>query len=248
MTDALYLHDAYLRRFTGHVVAHGDGSTVLLDRTAFYPTGGGQPSDTGSLRTSSGPVWRVGSVEKGPDGVRHILEPTAPPPAVGEEVEGEIDWPLRHRHMRYHTFLHLLSGVVYHRFASGITGGQIHADRARMDFSLPTFSKEVAQELLDEVNRRAAGDLPVSVRFIPRAELERDPALVRVARDLLPDVDPVRLIDIGGFDVQADGGTHVHSTREVGRARIERLENKGARNKRLYVVLEEATAEEAHGP
>ncbi len=238
MTEALYLRDSSLRSVDARVTAV-EGSAVVLDRSAFYPAGGGQPSDQGVLRTSDGRKWTVGSAEKGPSGILHRLADSSGPPEPNEAVSGEIDWTIRHRHMRYHTLLHLLSGVVYRRFHSGITGGQIYVDRARMDFSLPEFSREIAADLLEEVNRIAAEGVPVEVRFVPRQELAADPSLVRVARELLPNVDPVRLIQIGTYDIQADGGTHVRSTTELGRARIERLENKGARNKRLYVSLED---------
>ena len=236
-TEALYLSDSYQRTFEARVVS-STPRAVVLDRTAFYPTGGGQPSDQGTLRGPDDRVWHVESVEKTSFGIVHHLQESDAPPA-GIDLHGEVRWDLRYPHMRYHTALHLLSGVVFRRFGSGITGGQIYANRARMDFSLPEFSRELAGELLDQLNRTAAEGLPVSVRFLPRAAIVADPTLVRVARELLPDVDPVRLIEIGQFDVEADGGTHVRSTREVGTARLERLENKGARNKRLYMVLDE---------
>ncbi len=238
MTERVYLTDSYLRSFEATVTSQ-DGSGVILDRTAFYPGGGGQPPDRGTLRGPDGTLWLVSAVEEGGAGLVHRLAGDASPPSEGARLVGAVDWTLRHRHMRYHTLLHLLSGVVFHRFGSDITGGQIYADRARMDFSLPDFSASLAADLLEEVNRRAAEDLKVEVRFVPRSRLTEEPSLVRVARHLLPEVDPVRLIDIGGFDVQADGGTHVPSTREVGRARVERLENKGARNKRLYLTLDD---------
>jgi len=233
----LFQRDAYLRRFSARVAAVTP-TGVRLDRTAFYPTGGGQPSDTGTLHDSSaGVTWNVVAATKLDDGIDHTLEPSDPRPQPGSIVEGTIDWPRRYAHMRYHTLLHVLSGVVFQRYASGISGGQIAVDGARMDFALPEFSREVAGSLVEEVNRVAATPLSVAVRFVPRAELARDPTLVRVAAELLPTVDPVRLIDIGGFDVQADGGTHVRSTGELGSAVVTRLENKGARNKRLYVRL-----------
>ncbi|HZY91488.1 MAG TPA: alanyl-tRNA editing protein [Thermoplasmata archaeon] len=238
MTVGLYLEDSYLRRFDGTVIGHGDGG-VLLDRTVFYPSGGGQPTDRGELRDDTGQRWTVEAVEKSPGGILHRISGGGLP-AVGTTLHGEIDWDLRYRHMRYHTALHLLSGVVYHRFGSGITGGQIYADRARTDFSLPEFSRDLASTLLDELNRKARESIPVHVRWIPRSALLADPSLVRVAKELLPDVDPVRLIEIGEFDVQADGGTHVRSTSELGSARLEKLENKGARNKRLYLSLDES--------
>jgi len=140
--------------------------------------------------------------------------------------------------MRYHTALHILSGVVYRRIGSGITGNQITAERARMDFSIPNFDRSLAEALIEGINEVARERRPVSVRSISRADAEKDPTLVRVARELMPDVEVVRLIDIEGFDVQADGGTHVANTSEVGVARLEKVKNKGARNKRLYLTLD----------
>lgn len=239
MTDALYLSDAYLHRFEARVVSR-TAEGVLLDRTAFYPMGGGQPSDRGAIRTTDG-TTSVGVVEvrKSPEGILHVLEGSSTL-SPGTPVAGEIDWARRYAHMRYHTALHILSGVVYRRIGSGITGNQIAADRARMDFSIPEFDRALAENLIEGVNAVVRERRPVTVRSLPRSEAEKDPTLVRVAQELLPDVETVRLIDIEGFDVQADGGTHVANTAEVGLARLERVENKGARNKRLYLTLEAA--------
>jgi misacylated tRNA(Ala) deacylase len=235
MTEGLYLRDAYRRSFDAFVSSSAPGE-VELSATAFYPTGGGQPSDRGRLVSSEGRSWDVVGVEKGPSGsIRHRIDGELP--STGSAVQGEIDWPLRYAHMRYHTCLHILSGVVFHRFGSGITGGQIYADRARMDLSLPEFGRDTAEGLLADVNRVVREDRPIQVRFLSRAEAANDPTLVRVASELMPDVEEVRLIDIGGFDVQADGGTHVRSTREVGEVSLLKIENKGAKNKRLYVSV-----------
>jgi Ser-tRNA(Ala) deacylase AlaX len=155
---------------------------------------------------------------------------------AGAEVHGAIDWERRYTHMRYHTCVHVLSGVVFRRFGSGITGGQIYENRARVDFALPEFRRELAEELVAETNDIVRRGLPVRVRFLSREDAERDPSLVRVARELMPNVPDVRLIDIEGFDVQADGGTHVRSTSEIGRVQLHKFENKGARNRRLYVT------------
>jgi misacylated tRNA(Ala) deacylase len=234
MTDGLYLVDAYLREFDAQVVAiAGDG--VLLDRTAFYPEGGGQPGDAGLLANRSGTQWKVTGVAKSPDGVLHRIEGPVLP--AGEAVHGVVDWELRYAHMRYHTCLHILSGVVYHRFGSDITGGQIYRDRARMDLSLPEFDRHLADEVVAEVNRVVLRDLPISVRFVPREELDQHPGLVRVDAQLVPEVRELRVIDIHGFDAQADGGTHVRSTGEVGPVTLQKIENKGSRNKRLYLTL-----------
>ena len=232
--DALYLTDAYRRELTSRVTETAAGAVVLTD-TVFYPQGGGQPCDQGTLHWGEGRTFRVLDVQKGPEGILHRGEGELPP--VGTEVTGRIDWDRRYAHMRYHTCLHILSGVVFHRFGSGITGGQIYEDRARMDLSLPDLNAATVEEILSGVNRVVEEDRPIHVRSLSREEAERDPSLVRVARELMPEVDRVRLIDIEGFDVQADGGTHVRSTWEVGRVSLRKLENKGSRNKRLYLTL-----------
>jgi misacylated tRNA(Ala) deacylase len=234
MTEALYQHDAYQTEFDS-AVTFADGSTVLLAATAFYPTGGGQPCDTGVLMDPSGREFHVLEVSKTPEGISHLLD--APGLAVGSKVHGRVDWDRRLAYMRHHTALHILSGVVFRRFGSGITGGQIYADRARMDFSMPEFNREVAEELIEGMNDVVRQNIPIRVRFVSRMEIQRDPSLIRVAAHLVPDVETVRLIDIEGFDVQADGGTHVRSTAEVGLARLVGIENKGARNKRMTLAL-----------
>ncbi len=234
MTEALYLRDAYLRTFVARVT-EVEPPYVVLDRSGFYPSGGGQPGDVGSFRSGDGESWRVTEVEKSVKGIRHSVEPA--PPGVGTELEGTLDWDRRYTHMRYHTCLHILSGVVFRRFGSDITGGQIYFDRARMDLSLPEFDRVIADDVVREMNDVISRALPVSVRFATREELQANPSLVRVDAQLMPDVPEVRLIDIEGFDVQADGGTHVRSTSEVGEVRLQKIENKGARNKRLYLTL-----------
>ena len=236
MTDALYLADAYLKQFDAEV-ASVSPEGVYLDRTAFYPAGGGQPADRGRLTLSDDRSVGVADVRKTPEGILHVVNPGSEL-SSGSRVVGELDWPRRFAHMRYHTALHILSGVVYRRIGSGITGNQITAERARMDFSIPEFDRALAESLIEGVNAVVRERRPVTVRSLPRSEAEKDPTLVRVAQELMPEVEVVRLIDIEGFDVQADGGTHVANTSEVGVARLERIENKGARNKRLYLVLD----------
>ncbi|HZY71297.1 MAG TPA: alanyl-tRNA editing protein [Thermoplasmata archaeon] len=238
MRGALYLTDAYLRTVDATIDGEAEGG-VVLHQSVFYPEGGGQPGDSGVLRGASGTEWVVSGARKGPTGVVHLID-RPPFPHVGATVRAEIDWTRRYQHMRYHTCLHLLSGAVFRRFGSGITGGQIYTDRARTDFALPEFGREVAEQLIADVNRVVSEARPIHVRSIPRAEAERDPTLVRVAAELMPQVEEVRLIDIEGYDVQADGGTHVRSTAEVGKVRLQKIENKGGRNKRLYLTLDAA--------
>lgn len=237
MTELLYLDRAYSIEFDARVLASGEAGTEL-DRTLFYPEGGGQPSDAGLLTRADGTSWEVHRVEKSAGRARHHLEgPGAPAP--GERVHGRLDWPRRYLHMRYHTAVHLLSGAAFARFGSDITGSQIAATGARLDLVLPEANRATCETLVEAANQEIAAGGPVEVRWVDAAELERSPSLVRVRRDLVPAGERLRLIDIVGFDVQADGGTHVRSTREVGPIRFDRFENKGARNKRLYVHLDE---------
>jgi misacylated tRNA(Ala) deacylase len=235
VTEALYLDDGYLRAFSATVAEAGPG-WAILDRSGFYPTGGGQPHDVGVLVSDGDRRWEVSSVEKSDRGIVHRLAEPAHVPE-GTAVHGAIDWRRRYACMRYHSCLHILSGVVYRRFGSDITGGQIYPDRARMDLSIPGFDRRLAEDLIREVNEVVRRAHPISVRFVPLVEAERHPEWVRVERDLMPQGSEIRLIDIEGFDAQADGGTHVRTTAEVGLVSLEKIENKGARNKRLYVTV-----------
>ncbi|MCI4334651.1 MAG: alanyl-tRNA editing protein [Thermoplasmata archaeon] len=237
MSALLYLDSAYQTHFEATVLGTGPEG-VELDRTLFYPEGGGQPHDEGWLSAADGARWRVNRVSKSSGTVRHQLEP-GPSPVDGLAVRGTVDWARRHRNMRYHTAVHLLSGAAFARFGSDITGSQIASTGARLDLALPEARRETAEELIREANLQVEAARRVEVRWVDAAELERTPSLVRVRRDLVPPGERLRLIDIVGFDVQADGGTHVRSTAEVGPIRLDRFENKGARNKRLYVQLEE---------
>jgi misacylated tRNA(Ala) deacylase len=170
--------------------------------------------------------------------VLHRLEGDAPPP--GTPVHGEIEWQRRYALMRHHTALHSMSGVIFQLFGSTVTGGQMYPDRARMDFLLPDLSAERLRQIEERTNVLLTEGHPVSVRFLPRAEAFQIPDLIRTRVNLLPEgIDTVRVIDIQGIDQQADGGTHVANTREVGRVRIARSENKGKDNKRIEIVLED---------
>jgi misacylated tRNA(Ala) deacylase len=233
-TDLLYARDAYLREFDATVVdARPEG--VVLDRTTFYPTGGGQPHDLGWLRWDGGEA-RVVNVRKAGAEVLHELD--GPAPAPGTAVHGSIDWERRYALMRHHTALHSMSGVIYQLYGSTVTGGQMYPDRARMDFEMPDLSAERLQTIEARTNELLAEGHPVSVRVLPRAEAFQIPDLIRTKVNLLPEgIDQIRVVTIEGIDQQADGGTHVANTREVGRVRIARSENKGKGNKRVEIVL-----------
>jgi misacylated tRNA(Ala) deacylase len=237
-TEQLYSTDAYLQAFDAQVVEVTPEGWLVLDRTAFYPTGGGQPHDLGAL-TWEGGSSSVVEVRKQGDLVLHRLEGEAPAP--GTPVHGQIDWQRRHALMRHHTALHSMSGVIFQLYGSTVTGGQMYPDRARMDFEMPDLSSERLQQIEARTNELLAEGHPVSVRFLPRDEAFEIPDLIRTRVNLLPeDIQTIRVINIEGIDQQADGGTHVSNTREVGRVRITRSENKGKGNKRLEIVLEGA--------
>ncbi len=236
-TELLYGLDSYRREFDATVVDVTPEGAVVLDRTAFYPTGGGQPHDLGSL-TWDGTTAAVVEVRKTAAAVLHRLEGAAPP-ARGTRVHGQIDWDRRYALMRTHTALHSMSGVIYQLYGATVTGGQMYPDRARMDFEMPDLSSERLRTIETRTNELLAEGHPVTVSILPRATAFQIPDLIRTRVNLLPEgIDQIRVVNIEGVDQQADGGTHVANTREVGRVRITRSENKGKGNKRVEIVLE----------
>jgi misacylated tRNA(Ala) deacylase len=233
-SDLLYLRDAELRTFTAHVVAVRDDA-VALDRTAFYPTGGGQPHDTGTLgglpvvdvRNEDGLVW-------------HRLD-GGPVPDEGTEVAGEVDWDRRHRLMRTHTAMHVLCGVIWNEWRVPVTGGNMEPLSARMDFEFDPLPEGFAARIEELVNAEIAADRPVRVEFLPRETAVMDEDLIRTKVSLIPEsVQEIRVVDIVGLDKQADGGTHVRSTGEIGRFRVVKTESKGKGNKRIRVEIHDA--------
>ncbi|MEW6635189.1 MAG: alanyl-tRNA editing protein [Actinomycetota bacterium] len=235
MTEELFLKDSYLREFEARIVRLG-GREVVLDRTAFYPGGGGQPPDRGSL--GIGPVRAsVVDVRREGGSIVHVLD--NPIPGTVRELKGELDWERRYAHMRHHTALHVLSGVIWRSFGAKVTGGQMRADRARMDFSFPgEWTAEVVGEIERLTNEALAEGRPVRVYELPREEALKNPDLIRTQVNLVPErVRMIRIVEIEGMDTQADGGTHVANTREVGRMEITNHKSKGRQNKRVEFVL-----------
>jgi misacylated tRNA(Ala) deacylase len=237
MTTPLYHTDAYLRAFDARVLGV-EGDDVALDQTAFYPTGGGQPHDGGEF-TQGGRRWRVTGVRRAGDLIWHTLQ-GAGAPAVGDLVHGEIDWERRYKLMRTHTALHLLCGVIWRDYQAPVTGGNMDTDEGRLDFELPGFSNELAQEIVARVNVEIDADRPVEVRILPREEAFLIPDLIRTKINLLPEgISEVRTVNIVGLDLQADGGTHVARTGEVGRVSLVKTRSKGASNKRIIIKIVE---------
>ncbi len=234
MTEEIAAIDAYQRSVEATIVEVVDDA-VVLDRTVFYPRGGGQPGDTGSLRTVEADVAVLDTIKRGGE-VLHLVE--GGNLRVGESVEAMIDWERRYRLMRTHTALHALSAVIWRDFDAKVTGGNMEPGSARMDFELDAISMDFGREVAEVLNAELARDLPVNVHFLPRAEALADPDLIRTKVNLLPDfIDPIRVIEIVGLDKQADGGTHVRSTAEVGQVVVAKTESKGRANKRIRIEL-----------
>jgi misacylated tRNA(Ala) deacylase len=234
MTEELFATDAYVRSCEATVEEAGDEG-VVLDRTVFYARSGGQPGDTGVLRWEGREVRVLDTLKRGG---RFLHEVDGDPPALGIDVTAEIDWDRRHTLMRTHTALHALSAVVFRDYNAKVTGGNMEPGVARMDFELAWIDAEFGRGVEEKLNAELAVDRPVLVSFLPRAQALADPDLIRTKVNLIPEsVDPIRVIEIEGLDKQADGGTHVRSTGEVGHVRVAKTENKGAAFKRMRIEL-----------
>jgi misacylated tRNA(Ala) deacylase len=234
MTDLLYQTDSYVRAFTAHVTGiDAEQNGLLLDRTAFYPGGGGQPHDVGQL-TADGKTLTVTKVAKGN---LHIVEGELPP--VGAQVQGVLNWERRYQLMRTHTAMHILCGVVWRDYRASVTGGNMELLSGRMDFEFERLQKDLVAEIEAKINAEVAAARDVRVKILPRDDAFQIPDLIRTKINLLPEgIAEVRTVEIVGLDLQADGGTHVANTREVGHLRISEYKNKGGINKRIYLEIE----------
>lgn len=239
MTELLYQTDAYLQEFEASVTAViAESRAVVLDKTAFYPGGGGQPHDLGNLLVN-GVVYPVDKVKKQGEDVLHFLGGDAPLPAPGSASRGTLDWVRRHKLMRTHTALHVLCGTVFRDYGALVTGGDMEPLKGRMDFEFETMHGDLVREIEAAVNREVAQARDVRVRILPREEAFQIPDLIRTKINLLPEgIQQVRTVEIVGLDLQADGGTHVRNTREVGTIRVTDYKSKGASNKRIYIEVE----------
>jgi misacylated tRNA(Ala) deacylase len=235
MTDALYHTDAYLKELDATVTAV-DGHRVALDRTAFYPGGGGQPNDVGTL-TAGDQTWNVIKVSKQGADIWHELDRDAPP--IGTAVHGALDWDRRYQLMRTHTAMHILCGVIFRDYGASVTGGNMEPLKGRMDFEFETMRQEFVKQIEEKINVEVAQARPMHIKILPRDEAFQIPDLIRTKISLLPPGIPeVRTVEIEGLDLQADGGTHVANTAEVGRIRVTDYKSKGKINKRIEVVVE----------
>jgi len=232
MTELLYQTDGYLKDFEAVVTAViPDEKAVVLDRTAFYPGGGGQPNDAGMLAGLN-----VIKVRKAGDDVLHVVDGDLP--AIGTRVHGVIDWNRRYQLMRTHTAMHILCGCVFRDYSAQVTGGDMEPLKGRMDFEFERLQKELVTVIEAAINREVQAGREVRVKILPRAEAFQIPDLIRTKINLLPEgIQQVRTVEIVGLDLQADGGTHVKNTSEVGQIRVVDYKSKGAINKRIYVEV-----------
>jgi misacylated tRNA(Ala) deacylase len=238
MAEALYLQNSYMREFHATVTQVKNGNLIVLDKTAFYPTSGGQLHDLGKLvRESDGKEFTIKYVGKVLSNIDH--EVTEMGLKEGDIVHGIIDWQRRYRLMKSHTAAHIVSGVFSKKYNAKITGNQLDVEKIRIDFDLEKFDREILDNVIKESNELIAKDLKVKTYDMPRAEVEKNPEMVKLAAGLPPGLEILRIVEIENFDRQPDGGTHVHSLIEVGPLEVVKMENKGKNNRRIYFKLKD---------
>lgn len=240
MTQLLFQTDSYLSSFSAKVIEIDDSNHgLVLDKSAFYPGGGGQPNDTGNLLYNN-EVLPVERVKKANERLIHYIPSHHLLPPIGRFVEGEIDWDRRYKLMRTHTAMHILCGVIFRDYAASVTGGDMEPLKGRMDFEFETMHKDMIESIEVAVNKEVRQARPVKVDILPREVAFKIPDLIRTKINLLPPgIQQIRVVEIVGLDIQADGGTHVRNTAEVGRMRITDYKSKGKINKRIYIELDE---------
>lgn len=233
MTELIYMNDCYAKEFDA-IVTKVDGKFVVLDKTAFYPQGGGQPTDTGKL-VKDGEEYKVVFAKKMGNEVSHEVDKEGL--KEGDAVHCVLDWDKRHVLMRMHTAAHILSEIFNKETGALITGNQLNTDKSRIDFSLENFDREKIKEYIAKANEIVQKDLPIKIYTLPREEAMKIPTVTKLANVLPPAVKELRIVEVEGFDIQADGGTHVKSTKEVGEIEAVSAENKGKNNRRVYFKL-----------
>ena len=233
MAELIYQADCYITDFEARVT-RVEGNKLFLDRTAFHPTSGGVANDTGFIESSSG-RWNVIDVIEEGD-VAHLLD-SKPDLSVGDIVRGHIDWDRRYRLMRLHTADHILTAILYEERGALVTGGHIDPEYAKSDFNLERGEREVFEEAIRKVNEIASSGIEVKIYFLPREEAMKIPGIVKLAAKMPPTLERLRIVEIPGIDIQADGGPHVKNTREIGEVKLLKVENKGKGKKRVYFTV-----------
>jgi misacylated tRNA(Ala) deacylase len=234
MTNALYMDNSYLKSWEANVVAVKDDKYIILDNTAFYPKGGGQPGDEGFIFKNQ-EKFRVIYVGKFSGEISHEVD--KPGLKVGDKVSCELDWERRYTFMRYHTASHLISNILYNKANAKITGNQIETDKTRMDFSMIDYSPEKLSAYVDEANTIIKQDLPITIDYMTRQEVLGKPELARLAVGLPENIKEFRIVNIGNVDKQVDGGTHINHLNEIGTIELIKTVNKGKNNRRMYFIL-----------
>ena len=238
MTKLLYQTDSYLREFNASITSIDVNSNgIILDQTAFYPGGGGQPADRGKIEFNN-QIINISRAKRVSGNLVHIVDGEIPNFLQGELVSGQIDWERRYKLMRTHTAMHILCGVIFRDYGASVTGGDMEPLKGRMDFEFETMHKDLVHEIELSVNQEVENARPVEIAILPREEAFQIPDLIRTKINLLPKgIQEVRVVNIVGLDLQADGGTHVRNTSEVGEIRIVNYKSKGRINKRIYVEI-----------
>jgi misacylated tRNA(Ala) deacylase len=236
MTEKIYLTDAYARKTEAKVIAK-EGKNIEFEKTVFYPTGGGVPCDIGTV-TSTGKIYNVVETKKEGDLVIHVFE-SEPDLKVGDSCTLEVNWEKRYAHMRYHTAVHVISGIAEGKYGAIFTGNQIYYNKARFDLSLDKLDKEFAQKILNESQEIVDQNKKILVKFLSKEEALAIPNLARTVpgQELLKKLDVIRVVEIDNFDVQLDGGPHVANTSEIGKIELSGWENKGSARKRIEIIL-----------
>ena len=236
MSEAIYWNESYCKEFESAVESVKDDKYVVLDKTAFYPVGGGQPHDTGSLvRESDGQQFPIVFVRKVEGKIRHEIG--MPGLKDGDKVKGIIDWERRYKLMRMHTAAHVLSAVINRLTGSLVTGKQLDIDKSRIDFNLEKFDKCVAEQFIEEANKTIEQGSEVKTYSMPREEALKIPGMIKLAEKMPPAVSVLRIVEINSVDIQACGGTHVKEIKEIGPLKLVKTENKGRKNRRIYFTL-----------
>lgn len=240
MTELLYQIDSYKKTFDAVVTnVNEEVKGLVFDRSVFYPGGGGQPPDRGLIEAEGSQLTVKRAKKIGPQ-IVHLIYGNEPLPPVGTNIQGSIDWDYRYKLMRTHTAMHILCGVIFRDYGASVTGGSMDPLRGRMDFEFETMRKELVEEIEREINQEVDNGRPVKIAILPRQEAFQIPDLIRTKINLLPEgIQKVRVVEIEGLDLQADGGTHVSNTSEVGHIKVTNYKSKGKINKRIYVQLDE---------
>ncbi|TFF85550.1 MAG: alanyl-tRNA editing protein [Promethearchaeota archaeon] len=234
MESPLYLEDSYLKTWKSKVISVSEGKFIILSETAFYPKGGGQPYDKGIIR-KNGKEYKVLYVGKFSGKISHEVDKEGLMP--GDSVECELDWGRRYTFMRYHTASHLLSALVHDNYGAMITGNQIGLDQTRIDFSMADYNPNKFKKTIDKANKIIKDKIPIEIFMISREEAMKKPEITRLAMGLPDNIKHIRIVKIGDIDEQADGGTHVRNTKEIGKITFVKAVNKGKDNRRLYFKL-----------